>query len=307
MADPGRSASRLIKPTVAAATLAATLAGSGTLLTSAAKQPEQVSLNWAYTVHRGDTLSHISPTAWQAVAHENALRDPNRIYVGQFLYVDVKQVAPGLRQTLITRATLLYLQRAGFHSHPKHPAAPKPAPKPVAKPAPPPSSTSGTSPTSPSKGINNQPPTSGGNLGGSGSSSVAYCRTAVDFSNAAQWAVPHGCYGTIYYPNPASMPARPGFGWCNWLPEEAHLNYVGSSVLGLTKHWGAPRVGAVVWFNPGVQGAGGAGHWANLVAIGPNGWGLVEEMNFSWRGGGFGRVDYRFIRLYTPGLAYLYA
>lgn len=137
-------------------------------------------------------------------------------------------------------------------------------------------------------------------------SSVRFCTGAVDFSNAAQWATPHGCYGQIFSPNPARFPARPSWGWCNWVAEESHLNFGGYAALYQPKHFGAPRVNAVVWFAPGDQGASSDGHWANLVAIGPNGWGLVEEMNFYFRGGGFTKVDYRFIRLYAGGTAYLY-
>ena len=136
-------------------------------------------------------------------------------------------------------------------------------------------------------------------------SAIHYCSGSVDFSNASQWAKPHGCYGGIYYPR--SSLGLPSWGWCNWAAEASHTNYRGYSVLQLAKHYGAPRVNAVVWFNGGVQGASSEGHWANLVAIGPNGWGLVEEMNFYYRGGGFGKIDYRFIRIYGAGVAYLYA
>ena len=135
---------------------------------------------------------------------------------------------------------------------------------------------------------------------------IEYCGSQrVDFSNASAWAKPHGCYGLIF--RPRSTLGRPSFGWCNWAAEASHLNYGGRSVLGLAKHYGAPRVGAVVWFSGFDQGASADGHWANLVAIGPHGWGLIEEMNFSYRGGGFGRIDFRFIHLYQRGTAYLYA
>lgn len=137
-------------------------------------------------------------------------------------------------------------------------------------------------------------------------SAVQFCTGSVDFSNAAQWATPHGCYGQIFSPNPANYPARPSWGWCNWIPEESHLQFAGYGALSQPKHYGAPRVGAVVWFDGGDQGASSDGHWATLVATGPNGWGLVEEMNFYYRGGGWGKADYRFIHLYQPGTAYLF-
>lgn len=158
--------------------------------------------------------------------------------------------------------------------------------------------------------------TSSGSGPSGGSSSVVYGGGQINFclgqslvwpSSISQWTAPLGCYGQIFAPNTANFPSRPSWGWCNWVPEEFHLNYAGYGALQLTKHYDAPRVGAVVWFNPGVQGASSAGHWAELIAIGPNGWGVVEEMNFSWRGGGWGKIDYRFITLYTPGVAYLYA
>lgn len=311
--DPGQSFHRMVKPAVATATaasIALTVAGSGTL-TQASSAQSTPALDSAYVVQRGDYLTRIAPAAWKAVAHENHLANPNRILVGQILYVNVKQVAPRLRPKLLNAAQLRYLERMQFHSrgYIVKPAPTKPA-TPAKSPQKTPSHASGGAPSAPGgapNGINNHPPAPAPSPQGNGSSAVNYCSSAVDWSRAAQWGVPNSCYGTIYTPNTAKMPYRPGAGWCNWLPEEAHLNYAGSSVLTLAKHWDAPRVGAVVWFNPGVEGAGGAGHWANLVAIGPNGWGLVEEENFAWRGGGFGRIDYRFIKLYTPGVAYLYA
>lgn len=135
---------------------------------------------------------------------------------------------------------------------------------------------------------------------------IEYCGAQrVDFSNASQWATPHGCYGQIFYPR--SSLGLPSFGWCNWAAEASHTNYPGYMALSLAKHYGAPRLGAVVWFSPFDQGASSDGHWANLVAIGPNGWGLVEEMNFYYRGGGWAKIDFRFIRMYQAGTAYLYA
>ena len=158
-------------------------------------------------------------------------------------------------------------------------------------------------------GDSDDSPTRGGGTSGSaihGQSAIAFCTGPGDFSNVAQWAVPHGCYGQVFVLNPASFPSRPGWGYCNWAPEEAHLEFAGAGALFQTKHWGAPRVGAVIWYSPFDQGASADGHWGELIAIGPNGWGLSEEMNFYWRGGGFGRIIYRFIQLYAPGTAYLY-
>ena len=121
-----------------------------------------------------------------------------------------------------------------------------------------------------------------------------------------QWTVPEGCFGRIFYPNPHNYVARPSYGWCNWWPEVLHPAYSGSTVLHLPSH-SRPVPGAVVWFAPGVQGASGAGHYAQVVAISPNGyWLLITEMNFSWRGGGWQRVDYRFIHI-GSGVSFRYA
>ncbi len=120
-----------------------------------------------------------------------------------------------------------------------------------------------------------------------------------------QWAVPPGCYGLIYTPNPADYPYRPTWGWCNWWPEEEHPNLPGDEALHLPKHR-TPIVGATVWFDPFEQGAGSEGHYAELVAINPDGyWLLISEMNDSWRGAGWGKIDYRYIHV-SPGVWFMY-
>jgi surface antigen len=63
--------------------------------------------------------------------------------------------------------------------------------------------------------------------------------------------------------------------------------------------------GATVVFQPGVQGAGGAGHVAHVIVVYPGGWFLVSEMNFFWNGGGWARVDYRYA-YQGPGVAFIY-
>lgn len=119
------------------------------------------------------------------------------------------------------------------------------------------------------------------------------------------WAVPHGCYAGIYTPNPRAYPARPSYGWCNWWPEVLNPAYGGYAALHLPDH-SLPRLGATVFFAPFVQGASSAGHYARVVAISPAGyWVLITEMNFYWRGGGFGRVDYRYIHL-GAGVSFRY-
>ncbi|MEO7000565.1 MAG: CHAP domain-containing protein [Ktedonobacterales bacterium] len=94
------------------------------------------------------------------------------------------------------------------------------------------------------------------------------------------------------------------FGQCTWW---AQYERRGENLMhmGNARYWGAvaagrgyrvgsrPQAGATVVFQPGVQGAGGAGHVAHVVKVYPNGWFLVSEMNFYWNGGGWARVDYR--------------
>ena len=55
-----------------------------------------------------------------------------------------------------------------------------------------------------------------------------------------------------------------------------------------------PTPGSTVVFQPGVEGAGGGGHVAHVLAVFPDGWFELSEMNFYWSGGGWGRVDYRY-------------
>jgi hypothetical protein len=121
----------------------------------------------------------------------------------------------------------------------------------------------------------------------------------------AQWAVPPGCYGAIYAPNQANYPARPDWGWCNWWVEELHPSLPGDQALQLPRH-ATPVVGAVAWLAAGEQGASDAGHYAEVVALNPDGyWLLVSEMNDNWRGAGFGLVNYRYIHV-SPNAWFLY-
>lgn len=128
-----------------------------------------------------------------------------------------------------------------------------------------------------------------------GSVPYTFCHGGVSFANVSQWSVPSGCYSQIFAPNPSRYPSAASWGWCNWWPEVNHgggyngLNAPGHSM---------PRVGATVWFPAGDQGASSDGHYAVVEQIGPGAaWVLVSEMNFFWRGGGFGKVDYRYVRV----------
>ena len=121
------------------------------------------------------------------------------------------------------------------------------------------------------------------------------------------WTVPAGCYGLIYTPNPANYVSRPGFGYCNWWVRVMDSGHPDITENTSYPRGSMPRVGAAVYFDGGVQGADPAGHWARVEAIAPDGyWMLISEMNFAWRGGGFGRVDYRFAHT-GPGVTFIYA
>ena len=132
------------------------------------------------------------------------------------------------------------------------------------------------------------------------------CHTAVLWPRTiSAWAVPLGCYGGIYRPSPAAYVPRPSYGWCNWWPEVLHPWLSGYAALHQPGH-SSPRVSAVVFFAPGVQGASRAGHYAQVVAVAPGGyWLLITEMNFYYRGGGFARVDYRYVHV-GAGVSFRY-
>ena len=132
------------------------------------------------------------------------------------------------------------------------------------------------------------------------------CHERVVFpSSIRQWTVPSGCYARIFRPGPRNYVSRPSYGYCNWWPEVLSPHYAGSTVLHLASH-ARPRIGATVFFAPRVQGASAEGHYARVVAIAPGGyWVLITEMNFYWRGGGFARVDYRYIHV-GSGVSFRY-
>jgi hypothetical protein len=116
--------------------------------------------------------------------------------------------------------------------------------------------------------------------------------------NISQWTVPPGCYGKIYYPDRTIYHASSTFGFCNWWVLALHPNQPDILYGSEYSRTSTPVAGAAVWFNPNVQGAGSAGHWAQAVAVSPDGyWVLITEMNFSWNGGGWGRVDFRYIHV----------
>lgn len=93
-----------------------------------------------------------------------------------------------------------------------------------------------------------------------------------------------------------------GYGQCTWYANEVEGRRLNG--LGDAKSWAVnaakrgyaigtrPRLGAVVVYAPGVQGADKyRGHVAVVWQINPNGTFWIREMNRSANGGGFGRVD----------------
>ena len=134
------------------------------------------------------------------------------------------------------------------------------------------------------------------------------CRSATMFvPTISQWTVPPSCYANVYTPNPANYVYRSGFGWCNWWPEVLHPAQP-DILWGSRYHRsGVPTPGAAVAFAGGVQGADLVGHFAQVVGVAPGGtWVLISEMNFLWRGAGFGKVNYRYIHV-GPGVTFITA
>lgn len=122
----------------------------------------------------------------------------------------------------------------------------------------------------------------------------------------SQWTVPPGCYGKIYYPDRTAYHVASNFGFCNWWVLALHPSQ--PDILYGTEYTrtSRPVAGAAIWFNPYVQGASSEGHWAQAVAVSPDGyWVLITEMNFAWDGGGWGRVDFRYIHV-GPGVVFIH-
>ncbi|MGE5333268.1 MAG: CHAP domain-containing protein [Nitrososphaerota archaeon] len=106
------------------------------------------------------------------------------------------------------------------------------------------------------------------------------------------------------------------FGVCTWYAWYRHrsepLMQLGNAA---SWAWNAPKyglsvgskpvVGATVVFQPGVEGAGGAGHVAHVESVLGNGWFIISEMNFYVNGGGWGRVDYRYAYV-RSGVSFIY-
>ena len=147
---------------------------------------------------------------------------------------------------------------------------------------------------------------SGGSVSAKGLLSLEPCHDSYMFvPNITNWTVPPGCYANIYVPNRANYIQAASWGYCNWWVEVTHPNApnitYGNYARGTT-----PVAGAAIFFDGGEQGADSAGHWAEAVAVSPDHyWVLISEMNFAWRGAGFGKIDYRYIHV-SPHVHFLY-
>jgi CHAP domain-containing protein len=174
-------------------------------------------------------------------------------------------------------------------------AAPKPAPAPPA-PAPPAPAPPAPAPAPPSEGgvspapVQPWPPAN------------------------AYMAVPDHPGFAVSEPNPDSY--WWAFGQCTWWAQRQRPDE-NLTRMGNAQYWAGgaaargyyvssvPRANTTVVFQPGVQGAGGAGHVAHVIAVYPGGWFLVSEMNFYWNGGGWARVDYRYAHM-GSGVMFIY-
>ena len=107
------------------------------------------------------------------------------------------------------------------------------------------------------------------------------------------------------------------FGVCTWWAWYTRRDEPQLGTLGVATSWisnarahgmsvgSTPAAGATVVFAPGVQGAGGNGHVGHVVQLLGGGWFIISEMNFYWNGGGWGRVDYRYVHV-GSGVQFIY-
>ena len=86
------------------------------------------------------------------------------------------------------------------------------------------------------------------------------------------------------------------YGQCTWWAAHVRPD-IGAHVWGNAAMWAfaarqaglptgtTPRLGAIVVYQPGVQGAWGTGHVAHVIGVSPNGVHFtVDEMNYPWPG-----------------------
>ena len=129
-----------------------------------------------------------------------------------------------------------------------------------------------------------------------------------------QWSsTGHAAYGMSDF---AGDPYSGSFGSCTWYAWYRHQDE-SLMQLGNAAQWAytaashglstgsQPEVGATAVFQPGVQGASGLGHAAHVEAVYSGGWFMVSEMAFTWNGGGWGRVSYRYAHT-GAGVSFIY-
>ncbi|HEX9056364.1 MAG TPA: LysM peptidoglycan-binding domain-containing protein [Ktedonobacterales bacterium] len=245
------------------------IAGQQLLPTDAA-----AACSW-HTVVPNDTLGNLgyeNHTTAMAIARANHIRNPNLIYVGQRLCIPTTAWAQSHSAPAVPHAASLALPQAN------------------------PSTTHGTQVSAPA-------PVAGLPAG----EPCTADRSIVWTVPVSRWAIPPGCFGGVYHPNPANYKAYghviPGFGWCNWWPEALLRD---PNAIFRPRH-STPRVGVPVYYAP--QPGDRTGHYAFVESIGTGknaGWILISEMNMYWRGAGWAKVNYRYIRVDYPGANYLY-
>jgi hypothetical protein len=116
--------------------------------------------------------------------------------------------------------------------------------------------------------------------------------------------------------DPRGDPMAAAFGQCTWWAQRTRMDenlrnmgnaryWAGNAALRGYRVGATPARGATVVFQPGVQGAGWAGHVAHVLILYPGGWFLISEMNAYGNGGGWGRVSFRYAHT-GPGVAFIY-
>lgn len=230
-------------------------------------------------------------TPADAAANTFSIACPQPAPLRRGLQVAYSDIDPTALRPQPGRLCVLYAHESPLVAAKRNPARPivkrKPAPKTAPRPAPRPAQVH-TAPLPPSGGGSGYIH-SGEPCGGS--------RSIVWTVPVNSWSVPPGCFGGIFSVNPwgySDSAAIIGvYGWCNWWPEAITGNPAATQGAWHSSPW----VGAVIHFAPGDQGAGSGGHWGYVESIGPNGWILISEMNMYWRGGGWQKVDYRYVQV----------
>lgn len=103
------------------------------------------------------------------------------------------------------------------------------------------------------------------------------------------------------------------WGWCTWWAASVRPD-IGAVVWGNASQWllsaqrsglktgTVPKLGAIVVYQPGAQGAWWTGHVAQVLSVSPDGYHFtVDEMNWL----GFGRVSKRVSHV-GPGAGFIY-